>query len=901
MLFSHNIRYILLYITVELLKINCVLSIWPSSNNSNIYLLGLFYEKPNGSNSNSIPIQSRAMFKAAVLLSNRYNIKINGNLIGWQSKQSTGSLVDSVSDVCRSVSQLNIVGIIGPELSREAVIIAPVGNSLGIPVIAYSATSPDLSDKSAYPNFYRTVPPDNTAAKVLIKLFNRYDWTSCLIIYQNDAFGSGGAKSISDAFYISGLTVTQMILFDIAKRSFRTDLKNALMNSPTRIIIVWAETVYTYIILEEALQSNVVGPYFTWILSSRVSLDSFNIAYKDNLIGMFLIESTVGSVIDAPYNITLLNEAYKIWQEYENETYPEPKNVEYFALFAFDATWALIKSLEALCSSTINNASSSCLSFNSSSFCYDSRFIQSNLLLNQLGKTNFLGVSGPVQFGENQTDRIKGSYYSIKNVQPSVYGLNYVFVLEYSDPGNLKVPLDENIIIWPGNTLTPPTGRASLKGITLRVGIIQSVPFTIVQKTTDSNGQTTLEYIGFIPDLLERLKTDIGINPILQLAPSNQTYDQLVETVNKGINDIVIGDITVNSKRRKLVGFSNAISETSTRLITRNTPYVNVDLFGCSKPFTVKLWILIFATCIASGILMCIVERKDNESLTDRSVSSQLALSMWYAFANMVGYGADFAASNAAGRLLTSGLYILSLIIVASYTANLASDLTLAKSQFVISGIGDLKSGKVPPSRIGVRVGTVAEAYYLSHISRGNKNFYPLTTRQNLYDNLLAGNIDVSFTDEAVGIYVTNNVYCNLTLVGDNFDTGIFAIVTPKNWLYAQDLDVTLLLLKETGYIDDLRQKWFEVRNCPDADTTRSTAMSIEAVGGLFIIYAVIYILSIVLFLWIKRSSVKNVLFKSKSRNKFQNKRKHKARTNSEKNSQQNENHQMALQDCTHF
>ncbi|CAF2932803.1 unnamed protein product [Rotaria sp. Silwood2] len=507
----------------------------------------------------------------------------------------------------------------------------------------------------------------------------------------------------------------------------------------------------------------------------------------------------------------------------------------YFALFAFDATWALIKSLEALCSSTINNASSSCLSFNSSSFCYDSRFIQSNLLLNQLGKTNFLGVSGPVQFGENQTDRIKGSYYSIKNVQPSVYGLNYVFVLEYSDPGNLKVPLDENIIIWPGNTLTPPTGRASLKGITLRVGIIQSVPFTIVQKTTDSNGQTTLEYIGFIPDLLERLKTDIGINPILQLAPSNQTYDQLVETVNKGINDIVIGDITVNSKRRKLVGFSNAISETSTRLITRNTPYVNVDLFGCSKPFTVKLWILILATCIASGILMCIIERKDNESLTDRSVSSQLALSMWYAFANMVGYGADFAASNAAGRLLTSGLYILSLIIVASYTANLASDLTLAKSQFVISGIGDLKSGKVPPSRIGVRVGTVAEAYYLSHISRGNKNFYPLTTRQNLYDNLLAGNIDVSFTDEAVGIYVTNNVYCNLTLVGDNFDTGIFAIVTPKNWLYAQDLDVTLLLLKETGYIDDLRQKWFEVRNCPDADTTRSTAMSIEAVGGVLI------------------------------------------------------------------
>ncbi|CAF1467025.1 unnamed protein product, partial [Rotaria sordida] len=230
MLFFHNIRYILLYITVELLKINCVLSIWPSDNSSSIYLLGLFYEKPNGSNTNSIPIQSRAMFKAAVLLSNKYNIKINGNLIGWQSGQTTGNLVDALSDACRSVSQSNIVGIIGPHLSREAVIISPVGQSLGIPVIAYSATSPDLSDKIAYPNFYRTVPSDNIAAKALVKLFNRYDWTSCVIIYQNDAFGSGGSKTVSDAFYMSGLTITQMITFDIAKRSFRADLKDILMN-----------------------------------------------------------------------------------------------------------------------------------------------------------------------------------------------------------------------------------------------------------------------------------------------------------------------------------------------------------------------------------------------------------------------------------------------------------------------------------------------------------------------------------------------------------------------------------------------------------------------------------------------------------------------------------------------
>ncbi|CAF4716872.1 unnamed protein product, partial [Rotaria magnacalcarata] len=53
------------------------------------------------------------------------------------------------------------------------------------------------------------------------------------------------------------------------------------------------------------------------------------------------------------------------------------------------------------------------------------------------------------------------------------------------------------------------------------------------------------------------------------------------------------------------------------------------------------------------------------------------------------------------------------LMLVASYTANLASDLIISKSQGTISGIDDIKSGKIPFNRIGVRVGTASEDYYL--------------------------------------------------------------------------------------------------------------------------------------------------------------------------------------------
>ncbi|CAF5158051.1 unnamed protein product, partial [Rotaria sp. Silwood1] len=147
------------------------------------------------------------------------------------------------------------------------------------------------------------------------------------------------------------------------------------------------------------------------------------------------------------------------------------------------------------------------------------------------------------------------------------------------------------------------------------------------------------------------------------------------------------------------------------------------------------------------------------------------------------------------------------------------------------------KHGKIAYGRIGIRVGTAAEDYFKTEISGESQNYYPLTTRQQLYDSLLAGIIDVAFLDEGVAEYVTNNIYCNITLVGDGFDSGFFAIVTPKQWLYAQDLDVSILTLREAGQLDDLRQKWFQIQNCPGSTTT-STVIDIETASGLFVTFA---------------------------------------------------------------
>ncbi|CAF1240102.1 unnamed protein product [Rotaria sordida] len=835
-----------------------------------------------------------------MLLSYQYNITIEGEFIGWQAEQTTGDIMNALNITCHAVSVSNVVGIVGPTLSRESHVIAPFGETIGIPVISYSATDPDLSNKNAYSNFYRTVASDFAAAAALAKLFIRYNWTSCSIIYQNDAFGTGGANAISKAFNNSRLTVSQMIVFDIATSSIRGDLKSLLTNAATRMVVLWAESLYTLLILQEALESDVVGPQFTWILSSSISLNSFDQTFYNNLIGMFLIEPAVGSVVNVPINTTLLDAAYSIWQQYEPESFPGSMNVNDYALFAFDATWTLIQSLQQLCTSKIN-ISSSCLSFIGSSYCFNRHFINSKLLLDAVSRTEFLGVSGPMQFSDNVTDRITGLYYSAKNAQPSSNGLSFVPVLEYFHPSNWRIPIKENIIVWPGKTLTPSSDRANLEGVHLRIGIYEAAPFTIVEKVIDPSGHTTIKYSGYVLDLIELLRQKMKFIPIIELASSNLTYNEFVRSVATGVYDIAIGDVTVTAVRREYVDFSNAIFDNSLRIIMRKTSAVNIDLFSFLKPFSYDLWLLFFGTVIYAGILMYIMERKDNEALQNQSILYQIVMSIWYSFGNVVGYGVDFHITTAAGRLLTAGLYILGLILVASYTANLASDLTIAKTNNIISGIDDIKNAKIPFNRIGIVVGSAPEEYYLREISKGAQNYHRLQSMNDIYSSLLEDITVASFIDSGTAEYVTNNMYCNLTLVGNDFDKSVFGIVTPQKWLYAQDLDVNILRLRETGELVKLRQKWFEIQQCPSSSET-STAIGIQATRGLFLVFGVISILSLLLFAWKRRQNIKNRLFQliylkesSAERKESSVERKDSMSRRSSKSSEHPQNHSITL------
>lgn len=847
------------------IKVCLVGAVWPLSNSSNVQLMGLFEDDFNSSDPSSSSAQFRALFKAAVILSHKYNITVNGQLIGWHIEQTSGKVIDSLRSTCLAVLKSNVVGIVGPGSSQEAHTIAVFADTIGIPIVSYTATDPDLSSRSMYPAFYRTIPSDTSAALAIVQLFIRYNWTSCIVIYQNDAYGYSGMRVINDAFVKKSFKVREMIKFDIATHTIQGNLRDYLLNSGARIVVLWAMPIFTSIILQHALDHDLLGPRFLWILSSSLPLNSVNQESSRKFVGMLTVEPASGSVLDASINASLLKAAYEVWQQHEPESFPGENNVDQYALFAFDATWLLIQSLQRLCTKTTKRASVPCISFVDSSLCFDRRLVDTSSFFDQITSTAFLGVTGSIEYMINGTDRSDGIYYFAQNIQLSSKGLNFVPVLKYSEQESWEKYNEPGIIIWPNNSCIVPSDHPVLADITLRIGIIRLDPFTMVEYVQDELGQNRTKSIGYVPDLIELLREKMNFIPNISFTPVNRPYLEYINSVVNGTYDILIGDVTVTANRRELVSFSISILDTSLSVVIRKPMSIDVDLFSYMRPFSTGLWIIILATIFYASILLCFLERRINVALRDRSIASIGTMSIWYCFGTIMGYGVDFHAATASGRLLTAALYMLSLILVATYTANLASNLTKSMPRYIINGIDDIKKEKLPSNRIGHINGSAMEQYYVQEISRESRNFFSAKNLGLILDSLLDGTIDATFLDSSVADYLTNNIYCNLTVVGSTFNDVAFGIVMPNHWPYAHDLDRNILLLRESGKLDRLRRKWFLTGNC-DATSERLNAVQVESMAGLFLIFGIITVLPLLPFLWRKCLIIKSYFYTIKRR-----------------------------------
>jgi ABC-type branched-subunit amino acid transport system substrate-binding protein len=451
-------------------------STWPSfiNDSSYIYLLGLFIEQ-------RIPISKHlqtsaepAMFRAAILLSQKYNITVNGKQFAYRIEDTNGrDVIETLDRTCLAISENHVLGIVGPEYSNEAKTIARFANRAGLPVIGYSTTDPELSNRNAYQTFYRLPPSDVITAQALLKLYQKYNWNSTNVIYQSDNYGESGLKALTEVF-INEIQISRAIKYDLFTDRI-DNFQRQLEESSSRIVLVWANANTTRKIIELALRvGNIMAPSLLWILIAPNS--TMQIADNQNvnqLAGMLIVRLVTPNLFNIPTNTELLKNATAIWKEYDPESYPDDETqIDIFALYAFDATWLLILAIEKLCQQN----PSTCLSLLNTSYCFASQLSNGNELNKIIQSMRFMGVSGRVQFQSNTTNRIDGTgaYYIIDNVQPSTMDIHKLQVVEVlklngTTMNNRRKSAPQwmesvHAIQWPSKSPEPPRDYALLKG-----------------------------------------------------------------------------------------------------------------------------------------------------------------------------------------------------------------------------------------------------------------------------------------------------------------------------------------------------------------------------------------------------------------------------------------------------
>jgi hypothetical protein len=249
---------------------------------NDIRLLGLFPKQievteENSSNINSFPWSKdcQTMFHAAIALANQERITVNGQSISSVILETTneGNGLYVLENVCRQITvhRSSIYGIVGPATSNSVRYLAPFAAHLGLPLISYAATNPELSDTQFYPTFYRMVPSDLILVRAIVELFEFFQWKTCTMIIQKDDYGYGGLRLMTENYHTQ-IHVYEHLTFDVNLEYFYPDLQITLEKSRSRIILVWADDQASTMIVKNALQYGLVGGSYVWIFTNKVNV-----------------------------------------------------------------------------------------------------------------------------------------------------------------------------------------------------------------------------------------------------------------------------------------------------------------------------------------------------------------------------------------------------------------------------------------------------------------------------------------------------------------------------------------------------------------------------------------------------------------------------------------------------
>ncbi|PIA30586.1 hypothetical protein AQUCO_05500119v1, partial [Aquilegia coerulea] len=686
------------------------------------------------------------------------------------------------------INKTKVSVILGFRMCDEVAFVAELGNTANVP------------SSKRWPFLIQASPDQYKQMKAVAAIVGTWKWRKVNVIYEDvSSARSSIFPHLIDALQEMGSHVEHFLPLPSLNFSLSEELEN-LKGAQCRVFIVHTSLPMANHLFKEAKKNGLMGNDSVWIITNGVTdhVDFANASVIATMQGIIGVRT-----------------------------------------YAYDAVWVVALAMNAKAAGDTTDHE------NHFSPRYGKR------LLEEFLSSRHMGLTGEFRI-------IEGSLApSHKFRVVNVFGKSYRelgfwsegrgFSKSLTTAANMSMEILGQVL-WPGGPWSVPRGWAvSTREKPLTIGWAVSTrekPLTIgvpynpisdrffdrfTEVKYDSRGKPTVT--GYSIDIFNEVLGHLNYSVEYNFVPYNDTYDSLVEQVYNKTFDAAVGDIAIVSHRHRLVDFSHPWSDSGIQMIVFRKPISSNRAWLFFKPFTKLMWGLTIGITINNGFLVWLMEQKHHPGV-NTFASNNVGAVIRLAFATLFSLQGERLHNNFA-RMTMVVWHFVAIVIIQSYTASLASILTIPHIR-----ANDITVEYLMTSN--AKVGCDGRSFfvkYLETLGFKGDNIERYYSKSEYPPALRRGEISAAFLEVPyIRLLMAKNCK-DLYVVGETYKVGGFGFVFPKGSPMLPDITQAILEVQESGKLRDLENALLKSSNCSDSDSdSNQYSLGFNSFWGLFLI-----------------------------------------------------------------
>ncbi|XP_039496286.1 glutamate receptor ionotropic, kainate 1 isoform X4 [Drosophila santomea] len=441
-----------------------------------------------------------------------------------------------------------------------------------------------------------------------------------------------------------------------------------------------------------------------------------------------------------------------------------------------------------------------------------------------------------------------------------------------------------------GVNISDPTAfyDSNIANITLVVMTREERPYVMVKE--DQNLTGNIRFEGFCIDLLKAIATQVGFQYKIELVPDNMygvyipetnSWNGIVQELMERRADLAVASMTINYARESVIDFTKPFMNLGIGILFKVPTSQPTRLFSFMNPLAIEIWLYVLAAYILVSFALFVMARfspyewknphpcyKETDIVENQFTISN---SFWFITGTFLRQGSGLNPKATSTRIVGGCWFFFCLIIISSYTANLAAFLTVERMISPIESASDLAE-QTEISYGTLEGGSTMTFFRDSKIGIYQKMWRYMENRKTAvfvktYEDGIRRVMEGSyaFLMESTMLDYAVQRDCNLTQIGGLLDSKGYGIATPKGSPWRDKISLAILELQEKGIIQILYDKWWkntgDVCNRDDkSKESKANALGVENIGGVFVVLlcglALAVVVAIFEFCWNSRKNL---------------------------------------------